>query len=111
MSNHQAGESGNYRWVMLAVYVLMALGLWMCWFAQAPLLNQYWEEPPLSISVRWAGLLLSLPGLVVIILAVPTRRWVYTIGGRKMMIVSGVFGSIGLGCGHCSPLRSPLKPF
>jgi MFS family permease len=97
MSDHQAGEPGDYRWVMLTVYVLMALGLWTCWFAQAPLLNEYWVQPPLSISVRWAGLLLSLPGLVAVILAVATGRWVDTIGVRKMMILSGVFGSIGFG--------------
>lgn len=97
MSNHQAGEPGDYRWVMLAIYVLMALGLWMCWFAQAPLLNEYWGQPPLSISVRWAGLLLSLPGLVAVILAVATGRWVDTIGVRKMMILSAVLGSIGFG--------------
>jgi hypothetical protein len=40
MSNHPAGEPGDYRWVMLTVYVLMALGLWTCWFAQAPLLGR-----------------------------------------------------------------------
>lgn len=97
MSDHQAGEPGAYRWVMLVVYVLMALGLWTCWFAQAPLLNEYWEQAPLNVSVRWAGLLLSLPGLVAIVLAVPTGRWVDTIGVRKMMILSGVFGSIGFG--------------
>jgi MFS family permease len=97
MSIHKAGESSSYRWVMLTVYVLMALGLWMCWFAQAPLLNEYWGQPPLSISVRWAGLLLSLPGLVAVVLAVATGRWVDTIGVRKMMILSGVLGSIGFG--------------
>jgi nitrate/nitrite transporter NarK len=97
MSNHQGAQPGGYRWVMLTVYVLMAMGLWTCWFAQAPLLNDYWGQPPLSISVRWLGLLLSLPGLVGIILAVVTGRWVDTIGVRKMMILSGVLGSIGFG--------------
>jgi MFS family permease len=97
MSNHRAEEPGGYRWVMLAVYVLVALGLWMCWFAQAPLLNEYWGQPPFNISVRWLGLLLSLPGLVAVILAVVTGRWVDTIGVRKMMILSGVLGSIGFG--------------
>jgi len=97
MSSLRADEPGGYRWVMLAVYVLMALALWMCWFAQAPLLNEYWERPPISISVRWVGLLLSLPGLVGVILAVVTGRWVDTIGVRRMMILSGVLGSIGFG--------------
>ncbi len=97
MSNHRTEEPSGYRWVMLTVYVLMALGLWMCWFAQAPLLNEYWGQPPLNISVRWAGLLLSLPGLVAVVLAVATGRWVDTIGVRKMMILSGVLGSIGFG--------------
>ncbi len=97
MSNHQAGEPGSYRWVMLTVYVLMALGTWTCWFAQAPLLSEYWGQPPLSVSVRWVGLLLSLPGLVGVILAVVTGRWVDTIGVRRMMILSGVLGSIGFG--------------
>ncbi len=97
MSDHQAGQPSGYRWVMLTVYVLMALGLWTCWFAQAPLLDEYWGQPPLSISVRWVGLLLSLPGLVAVVLAVVTGRWVDTIGVRKMMILSGVLGSIGFG--------------
>ncbi len=97
MSDRQAGEPSGYRWVMLTVYVLMALGLWTCWFAQAPLLDEYWGQPPLSISVRWVGLLLSLPGLVAVVLAVVTGRWVDTIGVRKMMILSGVLGSIGFG--------------
>ncbi len=97
MSDRQAGEPSGYRWVMLTVYVLMALGLWTCWFAQAPLLDEYWGQPPLSISVRWVGLLLSLPELVAVVLAVVTGRWVDTIGVRKMMILSGVLGSIGFG--------------
>lgn len=97
MSNHYAEERSNYRWVILTVYVLMALGLWMCWFAQAPLLNEYWEQPPLNISVRWVGLLLSLPGVVAVILAVVTGRWVDMIGVRKMMILSGALGSVGFG--------------
>lgn len=97
MSNYQAAEPGSYRWVMLTIYILVALGLWMCWFAQAPLLNEYWGRAPLNISVRWVGLLLSLPGLVSIMLAVVTGRWVDTIGVRKMMILCGVVGSIGFG--------------
>lgn len=97
MSNHQAAQPDGYRWVMLLVYVLMALGLWMCWFAQAPLLNVYWEQPPFSISLAKGGLLLSLPGLVAIVLAVTTGRWVDIVGVRKMMILSGVLGSIGFG--------------
>lgn len=97
MSNHAAAQPGGYRWVMLIVYVLVALGLWTCWFAQAPLLNEYWQQPPLSISPPAAALLLSLPGLVAVILAVVTGRWVDTIGVRKMMILSGVLGSIGFG--------------
>lgn len=97
MASYQGGEPTGYRWVMLTIYILVALGLWMCWFAQAPLLNEYWGKSPLNISVRWVGLLLSLPGLVSIILAVVTGRWVDTIGVRKMMILCGVVGSIGFG--------------
>lgn len=97
MSDHRADEPGSYRWVMLTVYVLMALGFWTCWFAQAPLLHEYWGRPPLSISVRWSGLLLSLPGLVAVILAVATGRWVDTVGVRRMMVLAGVLGSIGFG--------------
>ncbi len=97
MSDHPAGQTSGYRWVMLTVYVLMALGMWTCWFAQAPLLNEYWAQPPLSVSVRWVGLLLSLPGLVGVIPAVATGRWVDTIGVRRMMILSGVLGVIGFG--------------
>jgi cyanate permease len=97
MSKNQAGEPTGYKWVMLTAYMLLAASVWACWFAQAPLLIEYWGRPPLSISVRWVGLLLSLPGLVAVILAVVTGRWVDTIGVRKMMILSGVAGCIGFG--------------
>lgn len=97
MSDHPAVGTSGYRWVMLTVYVLMALGMWTCWFAQAPLLNEYWTQPPLSVSVRWVGLLLSLPGLVGVVLAVVTGRWVDTIGVRRMMMLSGMLGCIGFG--------------
>ncbi len=96
MSSNQSAQSDGYKWVMLLVYVLMALGIWSCWFAQAPLLHVYWE-PKFHVDLAKGGLLLSLPGLVAIVLAVTTGRWVDTVGVRKMMILSGVLASIGFG--------------
>jgi NNP family nitrate/nitrite transporter-like MFS transporter len=96
MSNQQAAQSEGYKWVMLLAYVLMSLGIWSSWFAQAPLLHVYWE-PQLHISLATGGFLLSLPGLVAILMAVTTGRWVDTVGVRKMMILSGILASIGFG--------------
>ena len=93
----QPAQPDPYRWVMLLLYVLMSLGLWTSWFAQAPLLHEYWGQPPFNISLAMGGLLLSLPGLVSIVLSVFTGRWVDTIGVRKMMILSGLCGCIGFG--------------
>ena len=97
MSENQAAQPDGYRWVMLSVYVLMALGIWTSWFSQASLLPAYWYRPPFSISNAEGGLLLSLPGLVAVLLAVTTGRWVDTVGVRRMMIYSGLLGSIGFG--------------
>ena len=97
MSDNQAAQPDGYRWVMLSVYVLMALGIWTSWFSQAPLLHEYWNQPPFSVSNAEGGLLLSLPGLVAILLAVTIGRWVDTVGVRRMMIFSGILGSVGFG--------------
>lgn len=96
MSKQQATHSDGYRWVMLMSYVLMSLGIWSCWFAQAPLLHVYWK-PVFHVSEALGALLLSLPGLVAIILAVTTGRWVDTLGPTKMMRLCGVLGCIGFG--------------
>lgn len=96
MSNSQVEHSDGYRWVMLVAYVLMSLGIWSCWFAQAPLLHVYWG-PVFHINEAMGALLLSLPGLVAIILAVTTGRWVDTVGPKKMMRLSGVLACIGFG--------------
>ena len=96
MANQQAAQSDGYKWVMLLAYVLMSLGLWTSWFAQAPLTHVYWE-PKLHVSLATGGYLLSLPGVVAILMAVTTGRWVDTVGVRKMMILSGLLGSFGFG--------------
>ncbi|MDR3568508.1 MAG: MFS transporter [Syntrophobacteraceae bacterium] len=96
MATKQAAQSDSYKWVMLLAYVLMSLGIWTSWFAQAPLLHVYWE-PVMHVSLATGGLLLSLPGLVAIAMAVTTGRWVDTVGVRKMMILSGILASIGFG--------------
>ncbi len=96
MSSNQSAQSDGYKWVMLLVYVLMALGIWTSWFAQAPLLHVYWGTV-FHIGEAQGNLLLSLPGLVAIFLAVVTGRWIDSVGVRKMMILSGILASIGFG--------------
>ncbi len=93
MSNQQAGQSDSYKWVMLLAYVLMSLGIWTSWFAQAPLKHVYWEK--VFHLPEWkAELLLSLPGLVAIFVSLIKGRWIDMYGVRKMMILSGVLACI-----------------
>lgn len=96
MSNDQAAQSDSYRWVMLSLYILVALSFWTCWFAQAPLIHDYWMKV-FHVSLAKGELLLSLPGLVAIFLAVATGRWVDTVGVRKMMGFGAILGVIGFG--------------
>lgn len=96
MSKHQAVQADSYRWIMLLLYVLMGLALWICWFAQAPLLHEYWGKV-YHIDQAKGNLLLSLPGLVAIFFGVITGRWVDTFGVRKMQGLSGILGVIGFG--------------
>ncbi|MDR3556805.1 MAG: MFS transporter [Syntrophobacteraceae bacterium] len=93
MSKSQAAQSDGYKWVMLLAYVLMSLGIWSCWFAQAPLKHVYWEKV-FHLSDTKANLLLSLPGLVAIFVSLIKGRWIDTYGVRKMMILSGILTCI-----------------
>jgi nitrate/nitrite transporter NarK len=93
MSNSQAAQSDGYKWVMLLAYVLMSLGIWSCWFAQAPLKHVYWEGV-FHLGEFQANLLLSLPGLVAIFVSLIKGRWIDTYGVRKMMILSGILTCI-----------------
>lgn len=94
MSNQQTAQSDGYKWVMLAIYALMSLGIWTSWFAQAPLLHVYWGKV-FHIGEAKGNLLLSLPGLVAIFVSLIKGRWIDTYGVRKMMIVSGILACIG----------------
>jgi NNP family nitrate/nitrite transporter-like MFS transporter len=93
VSKLKSAQSDGYKWVMLAAYMLMSLGIWTSWFAQAPLKHVYWEGV-FKMSEAKANLLLSLPGLVAIILALIKGRWLDTYGVRKMMTLSGVLACI-----------------
>ena len=94
MSNQQAAQSDGYKWVMLLLYSLMSLGIWSCWFAQAPLKHVYWGHV-FHLGEAKANLLLSLPGLVAIFVSLIKGRWIDTYGVRKMMILAGVLTCIG----------------
>ncbi len=89
MSNQQDAQSDGYKWVMLLLYALMSLGIWSCWFAQAPLKHVYWEHV-FHMGEFQANLLLSLPGLVAIFVSLIKGRWIDTYGVRKMMTLSGI---------------------
>jgi len=89
-------QPDSYRWVMLVLYSLMALGIWTSWFAQAPLLEGYWGAV-FHIGAATSNLLLSLPGLVAIFLGISTGRWVDTVGVRKMLSLGALLAVVGFG--------------
>jgi nitrate/nitrite transporter NarK len=97
MADHEEYmQMDGYRWVMLTLFVLMALFIWSAWFAQAPLLETYWGKV-FHIGAATGNLLLSLPGLVAIILGVATGRWVDTVGAKKLLGIGAICALIGFG--------------
>ncbi|MDA8334113.1 MAG: MFS transporter [Peptococcaceae bacterium] len=97
MTHHEESrQPDGYRWVILVLYCLVALGIWTSWFAQAPLLEGYWGAV-FKIGAATSNLLLSLPGLVAIFLGISTGRWVDTAGVRKMLGLGAALAVIGFG--------------
>lgn len=96
MSNLQESKRDGYRWVMLAAYCLLAVGIWMSWFAQAPLLHGYWGKV-YHINESTGNLLLSLPGLVAVFLGISMGRWIDVYGVRLVLGLGAILATIGFG--------------
>ncbi len=96
MSNEQVTRQDGYRWVMLAIYCLLSVGIWMSWFAQAPLLHVYWGKV-YHINEATGNLLLSLPGLVAIFLGISMGRWIDVYGVRLVLGIGSILATIGFG--------------
>lgn len=86
----------SYRWVMLVLFLLLSLVLWIAWFAQAPLLEEYWGKV-FHLSAATTNLLLSLPGLLAVFLGVSTGRWTDVLGTKNMLGIGAICGLIGFG--------------
>jgi MFS family permease len=74
----------------------LSLFIWSAWFAQAPLLANYWGKV-FHIGAATGNLLLSLPGLVAICLGVATGRWADTFGTKKLLGIGAICALIGFG--------------
>jgi nitrate/nitrite transporter NarK len=96
MTNQKTSQEDGFRWVMLSLFVLLSLCVWGGWFAQAPLLKEYWGKVH-HISEGTANLLLSVPGVDGILLGVFLGRWVDTLGTKNLLGIGAICGVIGFG--------------